>query len=152
MEATSPLARPDGLEVMSRDDAHRLGLARYYTGQICKRGHLCERFVSNGGCVQCMNYKRIPAIQAPNVLMPPSGYAIPGDYEPSPRLARAIHAHVLAHMVEIINACEVASGIEVVYARRFRLTDKAQGATRLQLLAAGWNDTTLVAAGLMVRG
>ena len=29
------------------------GLARYFTGTACPRGHLADRFVSNGSCITC---------------------------------------------------------------------------------------------------
>lgn len=45
--------------VISRDDAQSQGRTRYYTGVSCKkRGHFSERFVSSGGCVECVNRKR----------------------------------------------------------------------------------------------
>lgn len=43
------------LQVISRDEAHRRGLKRFYTGEPCKRGHVCERFTSNAGCITCLN-------------------------------------------------------------------------------------------------
>lgn len=41
-------------EILSRRDALLLGLKRYYTGKPCKYGHDAERFVANGGCVECV--------------------------------------------------------------------------------------------------
>ena len=40
---------------ITRDEAHAKGLKRFYTGVPCKREHDCERFVVNGGCVECVN-------------------------------------------------------------------------------------------------
>jgi len=48
--------RRDGVSeqrVIDRDGARRLGLTYYFTGKPCKHGHLAERFVSFGGCVEC---------------------------------------------------------------------------------------------------
>jgi 5-methylcytosine-specific restriction endonuclease McrA len=42
--------------IISRSEARKQGLKRYFTGQPCCNGHICERFVS-GDCVQC-RYKR----------------------------------------------------------------------------------------------
>lgn len=42
--------------ILSRQDAYAKGLKRFYTGEPCKRGHVCERFVCNGGCVRCMQF------------------------------------------------------------------------------------------------
>jgi|SRR5579863_6397945 len=44
------------LLVISRREAHTRGLKRYYSGEPCMRGHDCERFVANGGCVQCSTF------------------------------------------------------------------------------------------------
>jgi len=41
------------MEVVSRKSAKRRGLSRYFTGKPCKHGHVSERKVSNGGCVEC---------------------------------------------------------------------------------------------------
>jgi hypothetical protein len=41
------------MEIISRDQAKELGLAHYFTGKPCKRGHIAERFVSSFGCSEC---------------------------------------------------------------------------------------------------
>lgn len=42
-------------DIISRDDAAAKGLKRYFTGEPCaKRGHISERFTSNGGCIMCV--------------------------------------------------------------------------------------------------
>lgn len=38
---------------MTRKEAIELGLNHYNTNRPCKRGHLCDRRVSNNGCVEC---------------------------------------------------------------------------------------------------
>lgn len=44
--------------VISRKEAQVRGLIRFYTGVPCStHGHLVERYVSNGGCVACVNWK-----------------------------------------------------------------------------------------------
>lgn len=43
---------------MERDAASALGLKRYSTGKACKNGHLAERLVSDGRCVECCASKR----------------------------------------------------------------------------------------------
>lgn len=42
------------MKVISYTQARALGLVRYYTGEPCLRKHVCERFVCNRGCVDCM--------------------------------------------------------------------------------------------------
>lgn len=44
-------------EVIDRYAAAEKGWSRYFTGMPCKRGHVCERFVSSSGCVECVNPK-----------------------------------------------------------------------------------------------
>ncbi|THE51696.1 hypothetical protein DJ485_15345 [Citrobacter freundii] len=41
------------MEIITRLDAAKAGLKRYYTGKQCKRGHDSERYVYNGHCVTC---------------------------------------------------------------------------------------------------
>lgn len=41
------------MEVISRADAKKLGLRRYFTGEPCRHGHLSERYVACGRCVEC---------------------------------------------------------------------------------------------------
>lgn len=41
------------MEVISRDVAKTQGIRRYFTGIVCGRGHLAERFVSTAHCIDC---------------------------------------------------------------------------------------------------
>lgn len=43
------------MDIISRPDALRSGLSKYYTGKPCKHGHDCERFTSNRACLACNN-------------------------------------------------------------------------------------------------
>jgi hypothetical protein len=43
------------MEPISWQDAYALGMTRYFTGKPCNRGHLTERRISDGKCVQCQN-------------------------------------------------------------------------------------------------
>lgn len=40
--------------ILSRRDARRLGMQRYFTGQPCARGHLSERYTITGNCIACL--------------------------------------------------------------------------------------------------
>lgn len=40
-------------QVVSRADAKARGLNRYFTGEPCVRGHVCERLISCSHCVEC---------------------------------------------------------------------------------------------------
>lgn len=41
------------LKVLARTDAAAAGIGKFYTGKRCRFGHLAERFVSSGNCVEC---------------------------------------------------------------------------------------------------
>jgi len=47
-------------DIIDRRTAHRLNLRRFYTGKPCKQGHVCERYVANGSCVECLNMSPAP--------------------------------------------------------------------------------------------
>jgi len=53
------------VQVINRKEAKALGLTRYYTGKPCLKGHVCERRLCNGNCVECdrrrlKDYKKSP--------------------------------------------------------------------------------------------
>lgn len=81
--------------IISRVVAHAEGIKRFCTGEPCMRGHYAERFVSNGNCVECQNWKtpskrkkRIPV----NVCWPPRGLVTYVAFRPLPE---EIHAAFL---------------------------------------------------------
>lgn len=41
------------MKLVSRAEARRQGLKRYFTGKSCKQGHLCERYTCDAQCYQC---------------------------------------------------------------------------------------------------
>ncbi len=41
------------MNVISHEDALSKGLTRYFTGKPCKQGHICERYISSKGCIEC---------------------------------------------------------------------------------------------------
>jgi hypothetical protein len=72
-------------QIISRRDAHAKGLKRFFTGQLCQRGHLAERYTSNGCCVECQVYntpnKSQGAARASNAGWPPRALVF-GTFEP----------------------------------------------------------------------
>ncbi len=40
-------------KIILRNEAKKLGKKRYYNGIPCPRGHLSERYVCSGGCIEC---------------------------------------------------------------------------------------------------
>jgi hypothetical protein len=40
-------------EIITRAEAKALGLKRYFTGEPCKHGHVCERLVHKWECLEC---------------------------------------------------------------------------------------------------
>jgi len=49
------------MEIISRKEAKDKGLLRYFTGKPCPHGHIAERYVSVGGCVECRGVKPTPS-------------------------------------------------------------------------------------------
>lgn len=49
----------EGHALLSRQEAAECGLFRFWTGRPCKFGHLAERYVANGQCVQCNAEKTV---------------------------------------------------------------------------------------------
>lgn len=41
------------MEIITRPHAKASGRKRYYTGKLCKNGHLSERAVASGSCLEC---------------------------------------------------------------------------------------------------
>jgi hypothetical protein len=69
-------------EIIERRAAADLGRARFYTGKPCKRGHLTQRFVSSGGCVECVNPARraVPdGMEIWRPAIPLGGVALSGE-------------------------------------------------------------------------
>lgn len=46
------------MEKITAREAFEKGLTRFFTEKECKYGHISERMVSNGSCVECLNEKR----------------------------------------------------------------------------------------------
>lgn len=44
-------------EIVTRAQAKRQGMKRYFTGKLCPRGHISERYVSAGSCCECHHEK-----------------------------------------------------------------------------------------------
>ena len=53
------------MEIISREEARAKGLKRYFTGEPCVHGHVCERYVSSDACVECERARRRAYRQTP---------------------------------------------------------------------------------------
>jgi len=50
------------MKIITRKEARARGLKRYFTGKLCKHGHVAERLVSVRNCLECAaNTREIPA-------------------------------------------------------------------------------------------
>lgn len=75
---------------VSRQQAKDAGVLRYFTGKPCKYGHIEERIVYTGACLQCCRErerrkyipKRTPANKK-EIAQIKRGYAIPQQFRPS---------------------------------------------------------------------
>lgn len=43
------------MKAITRQAAALAGQTRFYTGKTCRNGHIAERYVVNGACVECMS-------------------------------------------------------------------------------------------------
>lgn len=50
------------MECVSRKNAIQKGLAKYYTGKPCRRGHVAERYTA-GACVECVSERKAELYQ-----------------------------------------------------------------------------------------
>lgn len=41
----------------TRKEALKTETIRYYTGELCERGHRASRYTHNGMCEECSNYE-----------------------------------------------------------------------------------------------
>jgi hypothetical protein len=138
------------VEIVARRDAHAAGQRHYYTGKPCKWGHIGPRFVVNGNCVACLNFKIIPAMTAPNTMMPPTPYVLPSTMRPSPDMASYVHSRVLRDMVPkaAMEFERLRPGLKLdptvqphhVAAAVLHARDAEAQAARRDLLGAGWTD------------
>jgi 5-methylcytosine-specific restriction endonuclease McrA len=42
------------VQIITKAEAKAAGLKRYFTGRPCKNGHIAERYLGGGGCVECI--------------------------------------------------------------------------------------------------
>lgn len=47
------------MEKITRMDAAKSQLRRYFTGKPCVRGHISERYTLNGDCIQCVSERQL---------------------------------------------------------------------------------------------
>lgn len=87
------------INVISRRDAHAKGLKRFYTGEPCVRSHYAERFVANGGCVECAIFKTPPKFKRPgyNTGMPHRALVFNVTFRPLPEEIHAAFAYMEAN-------------------------------------------------------
>ncbi len=61
---------------------------------------MAPRFVANGACVSCQNFKVIPALSAPNTGLPPTPYIFAAGTVVTPELISFVHSRVLQGMAD----------------------------------------------------
>ena len=59
----------------NRDDAARSGALKYFTGGLCRHGHMSDRWTSSGGCIECSPQVKLAA--ATRDAPPPASYSGP---------------------------------------------------------------------------
>ena len=153
------------MEVITRDEAYAQGKRHFYLGKPCKRGHVALRFTANGTCCECQNRRQMPAASAPNVGVPPSGYAFHPTTQLSPGLISYVHARVLAHVDQFaaeylairpglqlsIHTPPASEAAAVLQAgEKLRTLAMLDGVQYGSFAAAGWTDQQMVDGGMAV--
>jgi len=46
------------MKIITREEALKRGLTRYFTGEPCKHGHMAERYTKSSNCVVCRSQTR----------------------------------------------------------------------------------------------
>lgn len=44
---------------IERAEARKLGRVRYFTGRPCRHGHVAERYVVSGSCIECLRLSQL---------------------------------------------------------------------------------------------
>lgn len=73
------------MQVITRGVAHLAGKPRYFTGVPCRNGHLAERYVLQGACIECLKkYKKFAPNAYTSQLVPwnPELYYVPRTLTP----------------------------------------------------------------------
>ena len=115
-------------QIISREDAQKRGLSRFFDGEPCAHGHVAERYVGNGRCAACqVGYNRARR---------DDGREARPSTKPEPRLAPTNptpeHIALLRRLVEWLPA-----GVVGVHGPRF--------------LARGWVESRQGAGGMEYR-
>jgi hypothetical protein len=144
----------------TRASAALAGSVRFFTGIPCKRGHLADRFTSNGGCADCINVQ----VSKRGTNVRGATFVFAAD-EPTPTLDEmAILAPMLQPtLLQLLGELRTSGALPVtlpapITVRPFNTVDTAHGMTEkagylsyAQYRAVGWTDEQLVEAGLMVK-
>jgi hypothetical protein len=70
------------MKIITREEARAKGLKRFFTGEPCLHGHVCERGVSNGYCVDCNREReQTPEVKGYRRLYRKENYQIPENKE-----------------------------------------------------------------------
>lgn len=136
------------------------GESHFFTGVPCKRKHLANRYVTTGGCVECVSVKVVKAaknrrpimLEFPLFRLDDEGRVIPragaatgmAEYEeldpPSDEFVNAVEKWVNEQLPTLQNAWAV-----------LQPTAKAAGITLDQFRAQGWTDAQLLEHGHAIR-
>ena len=92
------------VNLMRRDEAQARGEIRYNTGTPCKRGHMSDRWVSNGACISCSTRKVMRANRVRSVL--PITFPVPATLDAAARAEVELVAH------RAVEAWHVARGLQ----------------------------------------
>ena len=78
---------------ISRTDARAQGLSRYFTGKPCKRGHIAERILASGTCIECSKIIEAKYLAKPETIVKRKAYGVTYRAKPDIKERRATPEH-----------------------------------------------------------
>lgn len=78
------------MQILTRADAYRLGLKKFYTGHPCRNGHIAERYVSTKGCIECLRGAPAEALTKLTFMVDPRDADTLKEYADALITARAL--------------------------------------------------------------
>ena len=126
-------------EIISRDNAQSMSRKRYFTGEPCLRGHIAERFVSSGGCVDCVCRKTPKSADARKQRFLPAAPLFFGNI-PGPRNVTEQEAVAAFRLMELYGWHEHA--IEAIRADEQLAADLAYKPKFTEMLRKAYADRT----------
>jgi hypothetical protein len=105
----------DGLRVISKTEALREGLPRYFTGKPCSHGHVAEKLTRNSHCVECEAERGTPKTAARRKEYREGLRADPVRWARHQEKRKAYLRDTRAHIERVVKAARQAGKVPEAY-------------------------------------